>query len=76
MRFSRPLFLAGFIALAGVAGRELGVAANATPRQFRGIEHRHVPLSLLWMLRRQDTHDREQMPKSDKHADKPTVKSR
>ncbi len=56
--------------------RDLGVAANATPRQFRAIEHRHVPLSLFWMLRRQDSHDHKRMPRSDKHADKPTGKSR
>ncbi len=56
--------------------RELGVAANATPRQFRGIEYRHVPPSLSWMRRRQDAHYREKTPGPVKHADMPTVRSR
>jgi hypothetical protein len=40
--------------------RELGVAANATPRQFRGLEHRYVPLSVVWMQRRQNTQHQKQ----------------
>lgn len=36
--------------------RELGVAANATPRQFRGAELRSVPLPVLWIRRREGTH--------------------
>jgi hypothetical protein len=56
--------------------RELGVAANATPRQFRGVEHRHVPLSTYWMLRRQDGQYREKMPRSIKYADLPRVQTR
>jgi hypothetical protein len=36
--------------------RELGVAANATPRQFRGVELCSTPLPLLWMRRREGAH--------------------
>jgi len=39
--------------------RELGVAANATPRQFRGVEQRSVPLPLMWMRRREGAHVQE-----------------
>ena len=41
--------------------RELGVAANATPRQFRGVERRHLPQALHWMRRRQDAQTQELM---------------
>jgi hypothetical protein len=33
--------------------RELGVEANATPRQFRGVGIRAEPLPLVWMRRRE-----------------------
>jgi len=56
--------------------RDLGVAANATPRQFRGIEHRHIPLSVSWMLRRQNRHYREKTLGSVNYADTPRVKSK
>jgi hypothetical protein len=32
--------------------RELGVAANATPRKFRGPERQNIPLSVYWRGRR------------------------
>jgi hypothetical protein len=44
--------------------RELGVAANATPRQFRGVERRHLPLALHWIRRRQDVQTQEFMPRA------------
>jgi len=44
--------------------RELGVAANATPRQFRGVERRQLPLALHWMHRRQDAHNQQLLPKA------------
>ena len=56
--------------------RELGVAANATLRQFRGVEHRHVPLSTFWMLRRQDSHYREKTLGPAEYVDTPRVRSR
>jgi hypothetical protein len=44
--------------------RELGVAANATPRQFRGVERHPLPLALHWIRRRQDVQTEEFMPRS------------
>lgn len=42
--------------------RELGVAANATPRQFRGKDQRRVPLPVLWMRRRLDAQYKVKAP--------------
>jgi hypothetical protein len=43
--------------------RDLGVAANATPRQFRGVDVHSVPLPLLWMRRREGmrVHEKPQL---------------
>ncbi len=56
--------------------RELGVAANATPRRFRGIEQRPVPRPFLWMLRRQDAHYDEKTPGALRSAEAPQVRSK
>ena len=44
--------------------RELGVAANATPRQFRGVERRPLPLALHWIGCRQDAQTQKFMAKA------------
>jgi hypothetical protein len=56
--------------------RELGVAANATPRQFRGVERRHLPLALHWLGRRQDVQTQEFMPKAVVKSIAPKVRAR
>jgi hypothetical protein len=56
--------------------RDLGVAANATPRQFRGVELRSVPFPIHWIQRRQDVDFREKTPRLVKHADMQRVRSR
>jgi hypothetical protein len=56
--------------------RELGVAANATPRQFRGVELRSVPLHLHWLRRREDTHVHEKQQLSVKNIESPMNRGR
>jgi len=56
--------------------RELGVAANATPRQFRGVERRHLPLALHWLGRRQDDHSQESMSKAVGKSIAPKIRAR
>ena len=56
--------------------RELGVAANATPRQFRGVERCHLPLALHWMRRRQDAQTQEFMTKAIAKTMTPKVRTR
>ena len=56
--------------------RDLGVAANATPRQFRGVEQRHMPLALLWMQRRQVSHIQEERRRIPQIVREPIVRGR
>jgi hypothetical protein len=54
--------------------RELGVAANATPRQFRGMELYPVPLPMIWMRRREGEHLHEIRQLSIREAKSPMVR--
>ena len=54
--------------------RDLGVAANATPRQFRGREIRTVPLPLMWMRRRERSHVQENPQLAVRGARSPMVR--
>jgi hypothetical protein len=56
--------------------RELGMAANATPRQFRCVERRHLPLAMHWMHRRQDAQTQELMPRAVGKTVAPKVRTR
>jgi hypothetical protein len=56
--------------------RGLGVAANATPRQFRGVVRYHLPLAMHWMRRRQDAQTQEFMPGAIGKTMAPKVRTR
>ena len=56
--------------------RDLRVAANATPRKFRGVEQRPVQHPLIWMLRRQDANYDERTPGVFRSAEALSVRSK